>query len=155
MKQLITALALAVILLLSSGAAHAQGTQVTWVNAGNPGQTCLAITEIDNVLSSGYYFCPNQVDEFTSPDYVLKGSLYLPNITLEDMSITWGNAIPTSHNANGTVNTFDKTGTMGEFGWTCTTTQHYQYVVYYSGWHKLTKIVTLPGGTGSCLKTGN
>ena len=143
---------LAVVLAVGFGARSVQGqsgTTISWTNSGNPGQTCLALITVDGQPSSGYFFCPNQVDGFTSPDYINVGSLYLPGVTLEDMPIVWGSPIPTSYNTDGTVSTFDETGTFGEFGWTGTTTQHYKYVKYYGARnHVLIKIVTL-GGSGS------
>lgn len=150
MVVLLFSLAVVVVAGFGTRTAHGQSaTAFEWTNAGNPGQSCLSITSLNGQPSSGYFFCPNQVDEFTAPDYINVGSLYLPNATLEDMQITWGNPIPTSYNTNGTVNTFDRTGTFGDYGWTGSTTQHYQYVTYYGARnHKLTKIVTL-GGSGS------
>lgn len=154
------------LLALPSFAKPTVGTVLTWVNSGNPGQTCLAITAVDNQPSSGYFFCPNQATSFDSPNYSNIGSLYVPSEpgfqgdgVYEDMTITWSQSYNVTYvvggPANGKVNTFDKDGTFAFAPYmTGTTTQHYQNVYGYNRRNQYVLLGTKTvGGSGTVTAT--
>lgn len=154
-----------VLALLGTGVAHAQQAQLTWVNGGNSARTnaqnCLPITQVDNQLSSGYYFCPNQANSFSDPNYYNIGSLYVPSEPgfngdgiYESMQITWSQAYNVTYLTNGKVDKYDKAGSFEYPGqMTATTVQHYQNVYgIYRGRPSLLYVNTL-GGQGTVTAT--
>src|SRR5438132_14267648 len=59
--------------------------------------SCLAVqTENSQTIATGYYYCSQQPTSFSSPycydpqNGICYGSLYLPDLTFEDMTTTWG-----------------------------------------------------------------
>lgn len=161
MKKTLAVLALAVIALFVPGVSRAQSAQLTWVNAGNTtrsnAQDCLAITQVNSQLSSGYYFCPNQANSFSDPNYYNIGSLYVPSEPgfngdgiYESMQISWSLAYNVTYLPNGKVDKYDKAGSFEYPGFmTATTVQHYQNVWgIYRGRPSLLYVNTL-GGQGT------
>jgi hypothetical protein len=114
--------ALAVVLALDCIPAYAQTDTITWTNTG--GSYCLnVLTEDNQQVASGSYYCPYQSTSFAQPDG--GASLYLQDLILEGISVVRGNNVPTSYNTDGSLATFSRTDTITANGWTGQATQNY------------------------------
>lgn len=139
MKKALSLITGAMLLLVLCLHVKAQSTTITWVNGPSPKpgfQYCVPITqENGQPVSSTSYYCPEQPADYLSYDCVPNsmpqtcyGSLYLPGLTLEDITITWGNPDMLTYNTDGSIHTFKRTDTLAAGTWMGTTTQTYQNV---------------------------
>lgn len=136
----LTLLVMAVLLTLGTTHGQTQAT-ITWTNAGGYLGTCLdVVRENGKSISGNYYYCPWQASEDVSPNYVNLASLYLPDLTLESISVARGAMVVTSRNADGSISTWKETDALtGNNGgsqvpvWTGTTTQNFARTYSYNG----------------------
>ena len=105
--------------------------------------SCLAVqTENSQTIATGYYYCSQQPTSFSSPycydpqNGICYGSLYLPDLTLEDMTTTWGAPVNVVKDSNGRVTSYSRTdllvenqGGNGPVTWSGSITQSF-YVSY-------------------------
>ena len=139
MKKSLSFITGAMLLLVLCLHVKAQSTSITWVNGPSPHpgqQYCVPVTqENGQAVASGNYYCPEQPTSFDNTDcqwYAMPqtciGSLYLPDMTLEGITITLGTPQALSYNSNGSIHTWQRTDTLSVSGWAGTTTQQYTNV---------------------------
>ena len=105
-------------------------------------EACSPIQTIDGSSISGYRFCPNQATGSDSVNASNVGSLYVEPFCggdgiYEDVLISYGPRMNQTYNPNGSINTFDQTGTFSGIQMTGTTTSHMQAVYYYNRYNRL------------------
>jgi hypothetical protein len=100
-------------------------------------EACSPILTIAGSSISGYLFCPNQATDSNTVNASNVGSLYIEPFNgsdgiYEDMLITYGPRANQTYNSNGSINTFDQTGTFSGMQMTGTITSHLQAVYTYN-----------------------
>ena len=100
-------------------------------------EACSPILTVAGSSISGYLFCPNQATASNSVNASNVGSLYIQPFLggdgiYEYLLITYGPRVNQTYNANGSINTFDQTGTFSGIQMTGTITSHMQAVYYYN-----------------------
>lgn len=105
-------------------------------------EACSPIQTIAGSAISGYVFCPNQATSSSTVNASNIGSLYLMPFNgvdgiYEGILITYGPRVNQTYNSNGSINTFDQTGTFSGDQMTGTITSHMQAVYYYNRYNRL------------------
>src|SRR6266436_1609337 len=94
----------------------AQSQTVTWTDAAAMAGNCLLVaTENGQAMSTGYfYYCPQQPTSYSSPycydptNGTCYGSLYLPDLTLEGITTTYGTPFNVTKDTKGRVTSYSR-----------------------------------------------
>src|SRR6266571_5452779 len=95
---------------------RAQSQTVTWTGAAGMAGNCLLVAaENGQAISTGYfYYCQQQPTSYSSPycydptNGICYGSLYLPDLTLEGITTTYGTPFNVTKDSKGRVTSYSR-----------------------------------------------